>query len=87
MRQAGDFLSKADPPPSEEGHAWYTSTVHALDHASRLAEAVGAMAKTGLATDGPEELSAAAICARSMREAAAGRGWSRALRRTGPRSG
>ena len=69
-RQAGDFLSKADPPPSDEGHAWYTSTVHALDHATRLAEAVGAMAKTGLATDGAEEISAAAICARSMREAA-----------------
>jgi phosphate:Na+ symporter len=70
LRQAGDFLSRADPPPSEEGHAWYTSTVHALDHASRLAEAVGATSKAGLATDGPEELSAAVICARSMREAA-----------------
>jgi phosphate:Na+ symporter len=70
LRQAGDFLSEADPPPSDEGHDWYTSTVHALDHASRLAEAVGAMAKSGLATDGPAELSAAAICARSLREAA-----------------
>ena len=69
LRQAGDFLSKADPPPSEEGHAWYTSTVHALDHANRLAEAVDAMTKTGLATDGPEELSAAILCARSLREA------------------
>jgi phosphate:Na+ symporter len=70
LRQAGAFLSKSDPPPSEEGHAWFTSTVHALDHASRLAEAVDAMAKTGVATDGPEELSAAALCARSMRDAA-----------------
>ena len=70
IRQASAFLSQADPPPSDEGHAWFTSTVHALDHASRLAEAVDAMAKTGLATDGPKELSAAAICARSMREAA-----------------
>jgi phosphate:Na+ symporter len=43
--------------------------VHALDHANRLAEAVDAMAKTGLATDGPEELSAAILCARSLREA------------------
>ena len=42
-----DFLSKSDPPPSDEGHAWFTSTVHALDHASRLAEAVDAMAKNG----------------------------------------
>ncbi len=70
LRQAGDFLSQADPPPSEGGHAWYTSTVHALDHATRLAEAADAMAKTGVATDGPEELNAAALCAQSMREAA-----------------
>src|ERR1700759_1598782 len=30
VRQASDFLSKSDPPPSEDGHAWFTSTVHAL---------------------------------------------------------
>jgi phosphate:Na+ symporter len=70
VRQAAQFLSKADAPPSEEGHAWFTSTVHALDHAGRLADAVGAMAKTGVATDGPEELGAAALCAQSMRAAA-----------------
>ena len=70
VRQASDFLSKSDAPPSDEGHAWFTSTVHALDHASRLAEAVEAMAKTGVATDGPEELRAAALCAQSMRDAA-----------------
>ena len=70
VRQASDFLSKSDPPPSEEGHAWFTSTVHALDHANRLAEAVDAMAKTGVATDGPEEQRAAALCAQSMRDAA-----------------
>jgi phosphate:Na+ symporter len=70
VRQASAFLSKSDPPPSDEGHAWFTSTVHALDHANRLAESVDAMAKTGVATDGPEELSAAALCAQSMRDAA-----------------
>jgi phosphate:Na+ symporter len=70
VRQASDFLSKSDAPPSAEGHAWFTSTVHALDHASRLAESVEAMAKTGVATDGPEELRAAALCAQSMRDAA-----------------
>jgi phosphate:Na+ symporter len=70
VRQAGAFLSKADPPPSDEGHAWFTSTVHALDHASRLADAVDSMAKTGLATDGKEEGKAAALCARAMRGAA-----------------
>jgi phosphate:Na+ symporter len=70
VRQASDFLSKSGAPPSDEGHAWFTSTVHALDHASRLAESVEAMAKTGVATDGPEELRAAALCAGSMRDAA-----------------
>ena len=71
LREASAFLSKSDPPPSEEGHEWFTSTVHALDHAGRLAEAVEAMAKTGVATDGPEEARAAALCAGSMRGAAA----------------
>jgi phosphate:Na+ symporter len=70
LRQASAFLSKSDPPPSDEGHAWFTSTVHALDHASRLAEAVEAMAKTGVATDGPDEQRAAALCAGSMRDVA-----------------
>jgi phosphate:Na+ symporter len=70
VRAASDFLSKSDPPPSDEGHAWFTSTVHALDHASRLAESVEAMAKRGVAPDGPEEQKAAALCARSMRDAA-----------------
>jgi phosphate:Na+ symporter len=70
VRAASDFLSKSDAPPSDEGHAWFTSTVHALDHANRLAEAVDAMAKTGVATDGPDEISAAALCAQSMRDAA-----------------
>jgi phosphate:Na+ symporter len=70
VRAASDFLSKSDPPPSDEGHAWFTSTVHALDHANRLADAVDAMAKTGVATDGPDELNAAALCAQSMRGAA-----------------
>ena len=70
VRQASDFLSKSDAPPSDEGHAWFTSTVHALDHASRLAESVEAMAKTGVAADGPEEVRAAALCAQSMRDAA-----------------
>ncbi len=69
VRQASAFLSKSDPPPSDEGHAWFTSTVHALDHASRLAEAVEAMARTGVATGGAEEQKAAALCAQAMREA------------------
>ena len=85
VRQARAFLSKSDAPPSDEGHAWFTSTVHALDHASRLAEAVDVMAKTGVEADGPEELSAAALCAAI--DARGGRRScdSRGRRRTGPR--
>jgi phosphate:Na+ symporter len=71
LREASAFLSKSDPPPSEEGHEWFTSTVHALDHAGRLADSVEAMAKTGVATEGAEEARAAALCAGSMRGAAA----------------
>ena len=72
LQQAGVFLSKvSDLPPSQEGHQWFTSTLHALDHAGRLTEAVNEIAKTGLATDGLEELRAAKLCATSMRNAAA----------------
>jgi phosphate:Na+ symporter len=71
LQQAGAFLSKTDLPPSQEGHEWFTSTLHALDHAGRLAEAVDGIAKTGLATEGPEELRAAMLCGKSMRGAAA----------------
>ena len=85
LQEASAFLSKSDPPPSEEGHAWFTSTVHALDHSSRLAEAVDSMAKTGVATGGPEELRAATLCAGSMREAAGIRRASRDHRRAGSR--
>jgi len=74
LRQAGAFLPKTELPPSPEGHAWFTSTLHALDHASRLAEAVDTMAKAGVATEGPEELRAATLCTKSMREAAAAAG-------------
>jgi phosphate:Na+ symporter len=71
LQQAGAFLSKTDLPPSQEGHEWFTSTLHALDHARRLAEAVDGIAKTGVATEGPEELRAAMLCGKSMRGAAA----------------
>ncbi|MGH8276895.1 MAG: cation-transporting P-type ATPase, partial [Steroidobacteraceae bacterium] len=72
LQQAGVFLSSVtDLPPSQEGHEWFTSTLHALDHVGRLAEAVDEIARTGLATDGPDELHAAMLCAKTMRSAAA----------------
>ncbi len=72
LQQASVFLSKVTGlPPSHEGHQWFTSTLHALDHAGRLTEAVDEIAKTTLATGGPEEMRAAKLCATSMRGAAA----------------
>ncbi|MGH6845330.1 MAG: HAD-IC family P-type ATPase, partial [Methylocella sp.] len=72
LQQAGVFLSSVTHlPPSQEGHQWFTSTLHALDHAGRLTEAVDAIAKRKFATEGPEELHAAMLCAKSMRSAAA----------------
>ena len=40
VRQASRFSVEKRPAAFREGHAWFTSTVHALDHANRLAEAV-----------------------------------------------
>jgi E1-E2 ATPase/Cation transport ATPase (P-type)/Cation transporter/ATPase, N-terminus len=72
LQQAGVFLSNvADLPPFQEGHQWFTITLHALDHAGRLTEAVDEIAKTSLATGGPEEMRAAKLCATSMGGAAA----------------
>jgi phosphate:Na+ symporter len=72
LQQAGVFLSKvSDLPPSQEGHQWFTSTLHALDHAGRLTEAVDEIAKARLATGGPDEVRAAKLCAAAMRGAAA----------------
>jgi phosphate:Na+ symporter len=39
LRQAQEFMSRMNgPPESEEEQERLTSTLHALDHASRLAE-------------------------------------------------
>ena len=86
VRAASDFLSKSDAPPSDEGHAWFTSTVHALDHASRLTAIVDAMAKDrrcdGRARRNKRRGVMCAIDARRRR----GRGEFCDLRRTGPRA-
>ncbi|APR74712.1 Sodium-dependent phosphate transporter [Minicystis rosea] len=74
LRQASDFLSKVELPPSPEGHAWFTSTLHALDHARRLCGAVGKMATSGLAIEGPVEARAATLCGNAMRDAAGAAG-------------
>jgi phosphate:Na+ symporter len=72
LQQAQSFLSKVtEPPASEEEQRWVISTLHALDHTVRLADAVGQNAMVEVATIGPEERRAASLCAQAMRNAAA----------------
>jgi len=71
LQQARVFLSDvAEPPASDEEQARLTSTLHALDYASRLAEAVSEDAQAGLASGGAGDPRAAELCAEAMRDAA-----------------
>jgi phosphate:Na+ symporter len=71
LRQAQEFLSEASgPPESEDEQRRLTSTLHALDHASRLAATMGDEAEFGTLTRGPEDMRAAQLCAEAMRGAA-----------------
>ncbi|KWV48553.1 sodium:proton antiporter [Bradyrhizobium macuxiense] len=71
LRQAQAFMSEVSgPPQSADEQVRLTSTLHALDHASRLAEAVGDGAEFGTPTHGPEDVRAAQMCAEAMRGAA-----------------
>jgi phosphate:Na+ symporter len=73
LRQAREFISEASgPPESEFEQERLTSTLHALDHASRLAEVAGENVENGelgTAAGGPEDLRATELCAEAMRKA------------------
>jgi phosphate:Na+ symporter len=70
LRQAQEFMSEASSPPeSEDEQKRLTSTVHALDHASRLAEIVGE-GQLASPSSGSEDMRAAEVCADAMRGAA-----------------
>jgi phosphate:Na+ symporter len=72
LQQARAFLSKVNGPlESEEEQRWFISTLHALDHTVRLAEAVEETAKIKITIDNPDEQHAAALCAKAMRGAVA----------------
>ena len=68
LRQAQEFMSGMNgPPESEDEQRRLTSTVHALDHASRLAETAGGKTELWSVGNGPDELRAritrrAAMC-------------------------
>jgi phosphate:Na+ symporter len=71
LRQAQVFLSEASgPPESVDEQERLTSTLHALDHASRLAETVDGEGEFDTTPRGPEDMRAAEVCAASMRNAA-----------------
>lgn len=70
LRQAREFMSEASgPPESEEEQARLTSTLHALEHASRLAE-VAAESELVSAAGGSEDARAVELCAEAMQNAA-----------------
>lgn len=58
------------PPETEEDQRRLTSTLHALDHASRLAEIAGQEADTSSGKGGAEDGRVAQLCADAMRNAA-----------------
>jgi phosphate:Na+ symporter len=70
LREAREFISETSgPPESMEQEARLTSTLHALDHASRLAEVVGEKAEFGSVPPRSEDVQAADLCAEAMRNA------------------
>jgi phosphate:Na+ symporter len=72
LREAREFIAEASgPPESEDEQERLTRTVHALDHASRLAEAAGEKGESGLGLGNPDETHAVRLCAEAMQEAAA----------------
>jgi phosphate:Na+ symporter len=70
LRRARGFMSEASgPPESEEEQLRLTSTLFALDNASRLAEVAGERLELGSVPGGPEDVRAREVCAEAMRNA------------------
>jgi phosphate:Na+ symporter len=72
LRKAQEFMSEVSgAPESEDEQHRRTGTLHALDHASRLAEMAGEQPEFGTAKGGSEDARAALLCAEAMQNAAA----------------
>ena len=72
LRRAQEFMSETSgPPESQEEQDRLTRTLHALDHASRLAEVADETGGFGMPSGGSEAAQATALCAEAMRHAAA----------------
>ncbi|MGY2844140.1 sodium:proton antiporter [Bradyrhizobium brasilense] len=71
LRQAQEFISEVSgPPESQNEQRRLTSTVHALDHASRLAETFGEEIELGRLPSGSQDMRAVELCVEAMRSAA-----------------
>jgi phosphate:Na+ symporter len=71
LRQAQVFLSDVAGPPDSDDEQWrLTSTLHALDHASRLAETASGKIDFGTVRGGADDARAGQLCADAMRSAA-----------------
>ncbi len=69
LEKALEFMSDVSgPPETDEEQQRLTSTLHALDHATRLAETAGE-AGPKIAKGGPEDERAAELCAEAMQDA------------------
>ncbi|TCS03055.1 Na/Pi symporter [Rhizobium sp. BK418] len=68
LSQARDFLSELkEPPETEEERLRMTSTLHALEHASRLVEILGEGGIPGRTPGASDDLSATELCRQAMR--------------------
>ncbi len=68
LTQVRNFLSElAEPPETEAERRRMTSTLHALDHASRLAEILGDGGLPASPAGGPDDLRAVELCKQVMR--------------------
>jgi phosphate:Na+ symporter len=64
------FLSDVTgPPDTDDEQRRLTSTLHALDHASRMADAAAGGVDFTSAAGGPEEIRASRLCAEAMQDA------------------
>jgi phosphate:Na+ symporter len=70
LRQAQIFMSDVSgPPESDDEQRRLTNTLHALEHASRLAEAAGEKGEFTALNGGPDDVRASRLCADAMRSA------------------
>jgi phosphate:Na+ symporter len=76
LGEVRDFLSELkEPPETEAERLRLTSTLHALDHASRLVEVLAGGGLPGQPAEAPHGLRAATLCDKAMRAAQAVGGW------------